>query len=133
MFGVPPEQSREHDGQDDGEEETQGTGLHAIAQVHAKEAGHQCRHHEEHGDDGQRLHHRGHVVINNVRVGVHGGFQDVGRLNTNGQEGKRLAKELNPQIKEQKGRAEFAATRQDAKERLKELKSEKKALKGRKD
>ena len=61
------------------------------------------------------------------------GFQDVGRLNTNGQEGKRLAKELNPQIKEQKGRAEFAATRQDAKERLKELKSEKKALKGRKD
>lgn len=64
---------------------------------------------------------------------VQGNKNSINRLDTHGAEGKRLAKELNPQIKEQKGRAEFAATRQDAKEKLKELKSEKKTLKGRKD
>ena len=76
--GVPPEEKGGNEGNDDGKGEAEGVMFQAVDEVHAEEAGDQCRHHEEHADERERLHHRRHIVVDDVGVGVHGGFEDVG-------------------------------------------------------
>ena len=77
-MGVPPKEEGQDDGDDDGEGEAPRTGLHSVEEIHAEQAGDEGRHHQEHGHERQRLHHRGHIIIDDIGVGVHGRFEDVG-------------------------------------------------------
>ena len=51
--------------------------LHAVDEVHTEHGGDEGWEEDDHVERREESHHRVHIIINNVRIGVHRGVEDV--------------------------------------------------------
>ena len=74
----PPQRHRcaNHTG-NDGDRETHLPPFHTVDEVHAEHGRDESREKDDHVQRRQKPHHRIHIIINNVRVGVHRRVKDV--------------------------------------------------------
>ena len=72
MAENPPENARYASRYDERDDEAIAAVLHAVYEIHAKEAGYERGEHQYYGHRGERSHHSVHVVVDDARVCVHG-------------------------------------------------------------
>ena len=75
---IPIEENRGHKAEHKGYGEAPNPVLHAVGKVHTEQTGDEGGEHQDNADAGEHLHHLRHVVVDDVSVGFHRRFQDVG-------------------------------------------------------